>query len=104
MAEEGKGLALVILGIVAVIAVVGMVLLFSKANTTGNYVMGSEFVQFNPNEVCEQKVGCPLKSVEGGIYYSSSGPLLAVCACPGGDVRTPLVRPFDWREEFYPQG
>ncbi len=104
MAEEGgKGLALVVLGIVGVIAVVGLVMLFGKATTTGQYVMGSEFVQFEPKELCEERVGCPLKSVEGGIYYSSKGPLVAVCACPGGDVRAPLVRPFDWRTEFYPQ-
>lgn len=104
MADEGKGLALVILGIIAVIAVVGMVLLFSKASTTGNYVMGSEFAQFNPKELCEDRVGCPLKSVEGGIYYSSKGPLMAVCDCPDGEVLAPLVRPFNWREEFYSQG
>lgn len=35
MAEEGKGVALAILGIVAVIAVVGLILLF-KGGTTGN--------------------------------------------------------------------
>ena len=33
MAEEGKGIALAILGIVAVIAVVGLVLLFQGAKT-----------------------------------------------------------------------
>ncbi len=35
MAEEGKGLALAILGIVAVIAIVGLVLLFTSAKATG---------------------------------------------------------------------
>ena len=35
MAEEGKGLALAILGIVAVIAIVGLVLLFTSARATG---------------------------------------------------------------------
>lgn len=104
MAEEGKGVALVVLGIVAVLAVVGMVLLFTKAGTTGKYVYSGETAQFNPDELCEQYVGCPLKSIEGGIYYSSKGPLMAVCACPGGDVKAPIVRPFDWREEYYPQG
>jgi hypothetical protein len=38
MAEEGKGVALAILGIVAVIAVVGLILLFTGA--TGNASMG----------------------------------------------------------------
>jgi hypothetical protein len=104
MAEQGKGLALVVLGIVAVIAVVGMVLLFSKAGATGKYVYEAGYAQFNPNEVCEQRVGCPLKAVEGGIYYSSSGPLMAICGCPWGEVETPLTRPFDWREEYYPSG
>lgn len=40
MAEEGKGLALAILGIVAVIAIVGLVLLFTSARTTGKVVAG----------------------------------------------------------------
>lgn len=39
MAEEGKGVALAILGIVAVIAVVGLILLFTGA--TGKYVGSS---------------------------------------------------------------
>ncbi len=35
MAEEGKGIALVILGVVAIIAVVGLVLLFTNTSSTG---------------------------------------------------------------------
>jgi hypothetical protein len=35
MAEEGKGIALVILGIVAIIAVVGLVLLFTRGSSEG---------------------------------------------------------------------
>jgi len=35
MAEEGKGIALVILGVVAIIAVVGLVLLFTRTSSTG---------------------------------------------------------------------
>ena len=35
MAEEGKGIALVILGVVAIIAIVGLVLLFTKTSSTG---------------------------------------------------------------------
>jgi hypothetical protein len=101
MAEEGKGLAMAILGIVAVIAVVGLVLLFKGA--TGKYVMGSEYAQFNPNEACE-RMGCSLSHVEGGINYDYRGPLLAICDCPSGEVATPVIRPLDWREEFYPQG
>lgn len=107
MAEEGKGLAMVILGIVAVIAVVGLVLLFSKASTTGKYVNSAETTQFDPYELCEQRVGCPLKSIEGGGVsntFTTHGPVVAICACPDGDVVAPLVRPFDWREEYYSQG
>jgi hypothetical protein len=103
MAEEGKGLALVILGIVAVIAVVGLVLLFTKGGTTGNYIAESTFVQFEPNEVCE-RAGCTLKGVEGAAGgYSTRGPLMAVCDCAGKEVVTPIVRQFDWHTEFYPQ-
>lgn len=102
MAEEGKGLTLIILGIVAVIAVVGLVLLFSKAGATGGYVMGSSFVQFEPKEACA-RIGCMLKGVEGAGGYATQGPLLAICNCAGEEVATPIVRPFDWRTEFYPQ-
>lgn len=99
---EGKGLALVILGIVAIIAVAGLVLLF-KGSATGNYAIASTFVQFSPQEACD-KVGCPLRGIEGAAGgYTTQGPLMAICACAGGDIRTPLVRPFDWRTEFYPQ-
>ena len=101
---EGKGVAMVILGIVAVIAVVGLVLLFGKAGATGKYVEAGQTVQFNPYEICEERIGCPLKAVEGGITYASRGPLVAICDCPSGEVYAPLVRPFDWRTEFYPLG
>lgn len=102
MMAEGKGLTLVILGIIAIIAVVGLVLLFSKASATGNYAIASTFAQYEPKEACDI-VGCPLKGVEGASGYATQGPLMAICSCAGGDVRTPLVRPFDWRTEFYPQ-
>lgn len=103
MADEGKGVALVILGIVAVIAVVALVLLFTKGGTTGKYVAESTFVQFEPNEACA-KIGCTLLGIEGAAgSYATRGPLLAVCNCAGQTVRTPIVRQFDWREEFYPQ-
>jgi hypothetical protein len=99
---EGKGLALIILGIVAVIAVVGLVLLF-KGSTTGNYIAESTFVQFAPDEACA-KIGCMLKGVTGAAAsYATQGPLLAVCDCAGKEVSTPIVRQFDWQTEFYPQ-
>lgn len=40
MADETKGVALAILGIVALIAVVGLVLLWMQARTTGQYATG----------------------------------------------------------------
>ncbi|MBD3361900.1 hypothetical protein GF358_03865 [Candidatus Woesearchaeota archaeon] len=39
MAEESKGIALAILGVVAVIAIVGLVLLFAGAKNTGEVVI-----------------------------------------------------------------
>lgn len=39
MAEESKGIALAILGVVAVIAIVGLVLLFAGAKKTGDVVL-----------------------------------------------------------------
>lgn len=103
MDEQGKGLAMVILGIVAVIAVVGLVLLFSKAGATGKYVTGSEFVQFQPEEACE-RMGCTLKGVEVGPLMRARGSPMAICDCAGQEVETYMSRPFNWRGEYYPQG
>ncbi len=55
MAEEGKGVAMAILGIVAVIAVVGLVLLFTGA--TG-------------------KVSAPYQKLYGGVNYGEQYPYL----------------------------
>ena len=38
MADEGKGIGLVILGIVAIVAVIGLVLLFTGASSAGRLV------------------------------------------------------------------
>lgn len=100
--EGNKNFALVVLGITSVITIVGMVMFISNASSTGSYVIAGEFAQFNPKELCEEKVGCPFKGVEGGTTYSSQGPLVAVCACPGGDVRAITSRLFNWRSEYYP--
>ncbi len=43
MAEEHKGVALIILGIVAVLAIVGLVLLFSRAGATGKAFAAQPF-------------------------------------------------------------
>ena len=105
MADEGgKGLALVILGIIAVIAVVGMVLLFSKAHVTGKFAYAGGFAQYSPREICEERIGCPLKSIGGGTTYATNEAPYAICACPDGDVHAPLVQNFDWRTQYYPQG
>ncbi len=47
MANEHKGVALVILGIVAVIAIVGLVLLFTGKTATGNGVYGGALKQIS---------------------------------------------------------
>ena len=71
MAEEGKGVALAILGIVAVIAVVGLVLLFT--NATGKGIYGGQMRQ---GESIIRPVGeepgrytSPVPEDEGGTYY-----------------------------------
>jgi hypothetical protein len=64
MAEEGRGVALAILGIVAVIAVVGLVLLFT--GTTGRGVYGGEMRQGES----------PLRAIgEEPARYTGSPPL-----------------------------
>ncbi len=98
MNKRGK-LSIVVLGIIAVIAIVGMVILFGKASITGNYVVESGIAQFTPQEACEQ-LGCLLKGTEGNIHPASTVRTVAICACTGGDIRAPLVRPFSL-EEYY---
>ena len=44
--EESKGIALVLLGIVAVIAIVGLVLLFSKATSVGQVARNSGYADY----------------------------------------------------------
>lgn len=44
--EESKGIALVLLGIVAVIAIVGLVLLFSKATASGQVAKNDGYAPY----------------------------------------------------------
>ena len=72
MAEEGKGVAMAILGIVAVIAVVGLVLLFNGASGKGVY--GGEMLQSweNPFRQPGESPGrytSPVPNSEGGTFY-----------------------------------
>ena len=71
--EEGKGVALAILGIVAVIAVVGLVLLFSGA--TGKGIYGGALTRtpgVDLYQVGEEppRYTSPVPISEGGTYYS----------------------------------
>lgn len=45
--EENRGIALVLLGIVAVIAIVGLVLLFSKATSVGQVARNSGYADYS---------------------------------------------------------
>ncbi len=72
MAEEGKGVALAILGIVAVIAVVGLVLLFTGASGQGVY--GGQMRQGESDiRLIGEEPGrytSPVPADEGGTFYS----------------------------------
>lgn len=91
MADEGKGIALAVLGIVAVLAVVGLVMLFT-GSATGRFVEESAIAQYEPNEACAS-IGGTLIGLEGGLGYDYRGPFLAVCNVNGQVVRTPVVGP-----------
>ncbi len=70
--EEGKGIAMAILGIVAVIAVVGLVLLFTGA--TGKGLYGGELtrvpgVDFYQKGESVPRYTSPVPADEGGTYY-----------------------------------
>ncbi len=66
MAEEGRGVALAILGIVAVIAVVGLVLLFSGG--TGNVVPPG--AKLYPGKVLAGETGPGFQSYGEGAYVT----------------------------------
>ena len=70
--EEGKGIAMAILGIVAVIAVVGLVLLFKSA--TGSGVYGGDLTRVPGVDMYQQGESVPrytsaVPASEGGTYY-----------------------------------
>ena len=70
MAEDGKGIALVILGIVAIVAVIGLVLLFSGAKMGGaamKEATGATHVGCNHDGICgNQRNECPSDCRGGG--------------------------------------
>ena len=73
MAEEGRGVALAILGVVAVIAVVGLVLLFKGAGTGGyvapfNKLYGGGEFRDDPEPL--RFVKSPVPEQEVPVYYS----------------------------------
>jgi len=92
MAEEGKGVALAILGIVAVIAVVGLVLLLSSAKT-GNVVRAAS------NGVTSQKIyGGALDNEElpytinrpvKGVYFTPDPNYVSITAIKRGVDKIP---------------
>lgn len=77
MAEEGKGIALTILGIVAVIAIVGLVLLFTGARTgqyaaPGTKIYGGPAAQRQAAKVFEERfIKPPVPEEEVAVVYGS---------------------------------
>ena len=72
MAEEGRGVALAILGIVAVIAVVGLVLLFTGATGEMNYgyIMDYGAAKLYPGKVVKGETGQGFPAAGGGEYVA----------------------------------
>lgn len=68
MAEEGKGVAMAILGVVAVIAVVGLVLLFKGG--TGSFVQGYGAPKLYPGHVVSGEVGPGTNYLGEGAYVA----------------------------------
>lgn len=85
MADEGKGIALAILGIVAVIAVVGLVLLFTGA--TGKYVLPSyEKVYTRQSEVGVAGGKANVENPYYGYAYETYGGVSESRYATGKDV------------------
>ncbi len=86
MADEGRGVALAILGIVAVIGVVGLVLLFSGA--TGRGIYGGQMRQGESDirQYYEEpgRYTSPVPPKEGGTFYQhrQGEESLIQTACP----------------------
>ncbi len=84
MAEEGKGIALAILGIIVIIAVAGMVLLFKGGTGQASYSYVKPFTMITPTAQkacsildCQNGVGAVIIGEEthlDGEYW--------VCGCP----------------------
>lgn len=68
MAEEGRGVSLAILGIVAVIAVVGLVLLFKGG--TGGFVQGYGSPKIYPGHVVQGDTGPGFQYEGEGAYVT----------------------------------
>ncbi|MEM4263851.1 MAG: hypothetical protein QW666_03080 [Candidatus Woesearchaeota archaeon] len=91
---EEKGIALTILAIVAILAIVGFVLLFTKAQT-GKFIYAGGHVQYEPKEACE-RIGCTFVTQQNAAFpYAGEAGTYSLCNCPGeAELRqVPLVVP-----------
>ncbi|MEM4247101.1 MAG: hypothetical protein QXR48_03895 [Candidatus Woesearchaeota archaeon] len=105
MAEEGKGVALAILGIVAVIAVVGLVLLFTGA--TGKYTAYG-MPKLYPGKVVKGETGQGFPYLGSGEYVAEqkgsclSNEVFVQRGGPGGiSIDPQMCRDGEMRVEIY---
>ncbi len=101
MAKEGRNMALVLLGIVVIVAVVGLILLYSGAKTGEAFYYpnsGGGVYQYNnanlypsAREACLRAVQC--QDGHGGVLVSAPEANPAVCVCPEHFYPTTV---FDW--------
>lgn len=89
---EEKGIALTILAVVAIIAIVGFVLLFTKTST-GKFTYAGGHIQYDPKEACTN-IGCTLSNqiVPAGQWS------YALCNCPN----EPQPRQVSLVQQYYP--
>jgi len=84
MAEENKGVVLVILGIVSVLAIVGLVLLFSRAGATGKAFAAAPYEghifadteRIYAGTAANQAIGVCLQNTAGKVYGEFQKPML----------------------------
>ena len=90
--------AWVLLGLVAVFAILGLVLMFVRVGYTGGFVTGGggrwyygpNIAKFTPQEACEN-AGCD-SLVPQTVVRNQYGTELAVCDCAGEELQFPLVQ------------
>lgn len=96
--EVGDKIVWVLLGLVAIVAILGLVVLFTKITVSGGYFVsgggrwyyGSSIVQYSPRDACALVGGTTTEPVM--VYRNPYGTVMVVCVVGENFVEVPLVQ------------